>query len=478
MRVTPEAGRAGIAEAPPRRAWWRSRAASRRSLAVASPTSSGSRRRSSVAIGQRRSPTRTRWQVVLRHGEADLPAFANEIRRREIPLAAPPQPASVYTPDVQAVNRVPVVTLWAASGLLALAALAIFGQALAREMLARGDDLPTLRALGMSRAALTAVSMAKAVLVGAGGAAAAVGVAVLASPLMPLGLARIAEPDPGLAADWLVLGIGALATLVAVSAVSILPARRAARASKRPGAVVATPGLRRSPDAVARAGLPTSMTSGVRLATRASGPAEPVPVRTAFVGTCFVDRGPDRSSGVRVQLETPRTGATTVRLLLGRGRDRGPRQPRRPGGLSAARPRRGHWKGRVFASVRVEGLLLGAFASEGPPPSIIKGRSPEGPDEVALDPKTLDRLHKGLSDAVRWPVRRVRTLRLRRRCRGECASSARSPSHACRFHPTRTRGKEPPYRGRPVIDFRERRQRRAIPDVSGRRGPHRRRSRG
>ena len=58
------------------------------------------------------------------------------------------------------------------------------------------------------------------------------------------------------------------------------------------------------------------------------------------------------------------------------------------------------WKGRVFASVRVEGLLLGAFASEGPPPSIITGRSPEGPDEVALDPKTLDRLHKGLNDAV------------------------------------------------------------------------------
>ena len=43
----------------------------------------------------------------------------------------------------------------------------------------------------------------------AGGAAVAVGVAVLASPLMPLGLARIAEPDPGFATDWLVLGVGA-----------------------------------------------------------------------------------------------------------------------------------------------------------------------------------------------------------------------------------------------------------------------------
>ena len=76
----------------------------------------------------------------------------------------------MYTADVQAVNRVPVVTLWAASGLLGLAGVAILGQALAREMLARGDELPTLRALGMSRTALTSVSLAKAVLVGAGGA--------------------------------------------------------------------------------------------------------------------------------------------------------------------------------------------------------------------------------------------------------------------------------------------------------------------
>jgi predicted lysophospholipase L1 biosynthesis ABC-type transport system permease subunit len=135
----------------------------------------------------------------------------------------------VYTSDVQAVNRVPVVTLWTAAGLLALAAVAILGQALAREMLARGDDFPTLRALGMSRGSLMAVSMAKAVLVGAGGAAMAVGVAVLASPLMPLGLARIAEPDPGFSTDWLVLGIGAAATLFVVSAVSVLPAHRAAR---------------------------------------------------------------------------------------------------------------------------------------------------------------------------------------------------------------------------------------------------------
>src|SRR5437773_8323213 len=226
-------------------------------------------------------------EVALRHGAADLPAFAEEIGKRDIPLDGPPQPASAYTADVQAVNRVPVVTLWSAAGLLALAALALFGQALARETLARGEDFPTLGALGMSRAALTAVSMAKVALVATGGAAIAVGVAVLVSPLMPLGLARIAEPDPGFAADWLALGVGAASVLVLVCIVGLLPARRAARRAGRVGVRVG--GARRAPvaGAIARAGMPASVTSGVRLATGAAGPTEPVPARSAFLGAAL-----------------------------------------------------------------------------------------------------------------------------------------------------------------------------------------------
>ena len=338
--------------------------------------------------------------VALRHGDADLPAFADEIRRREIPISAPPQPASVYTSDVQAVNRVPVVTLWAAAGLLALAVVAISGQALARETLARGDDFPTLRALGMSRAALTGVSMAKGVLVAAAGAAVAVGVAVLASPLMPLGLARIAEPDPGFATDWLVLGIGAAASLLLISAVSVLPAHRAARRADATGLGGSDVRPAALAGVLARAGLPTSMTSGVRLATGASRPGEPVPVRTAFVGTSFsiaaVTAALVFASSLGHLVEEPRLfGYSWDAAVIA--------QPGRLDDVADALPRdlvEDSWKGTVFASVHVEDLLLQALASEGPPPSIIKGRSPEAPDEIALDPKTLDRLDKGLGDTV------------------------------------------------------------------------------
>lgn len=338
--------------------------------------------------------------VALRHGDADVPAFAEEIRRRAIPTDGPPQPASALTSDVQAVNRVPVVTLWAAALLLALAVLAIFGQALARETFARGEDFPTLRALGMSRAALMGVSMAKSALVAAGGAAIALGVAVLISPLMPLGLARIAEPDPGIAVDWLVLGVGAAAVLLLVSVAGFVPARRAARRAERIG--VRNGGARRSTvaGAIARAGMPASMSSGVRLATSASGPTEPVPARMAFLGAAMA------------------VAAVTAALVFASSLAHLGRDPRLFGfswdaavvadpssldGLAGSLPGEliaETWKGTYFASVQVDDLLLDAFVSEGPPASIIEGRSPEGRDEIALDPRTLDRLDKGLGDGV------------------------------------------------------------------------------
>ena len=52
-------------------------------------------------------------------------------------------------------------------------------------------------------------------------------------------------------------------------------------------------------------------------------------------------------------------------------------------------------------SLRVDNLLFDAFVTEGPPASIIEGRAPAAAGEVALDPRTLDRLGKGLGDARR-----------------------------------------------------------------------------
>ena len=142
------------------------------------------------------------------------------------------------------------------------------------------------------------------------------------------------------------------------------------------------------------------MTSGVRLATGASRPAEPVPVRTAFVGTSFsiaaVTAALVFASSLGHLVQEPRLfGYSWDAAVIA--------QPGSLDDVADSLPRdlvADSWKGTVFASVHVDDLLLQAFASEGPPPSIIKGRTPQAPDEIALDPKTLDRLHKGLGDTV------------------------------------------------------------------------------
>ncbi len=89
---------------------------------------------------------------------------------------------------------------------LAVTGLLIVGQAATRLLAAGSLNNPALAALGMTRGQLMAAGLIK---VGAGafaGAVAAAGVAVAASPLMPIGAARLAEPDPGVSADAMVLG--------------------------------------------------------------------------------------------------------------------------------------------------------------------------------------------------------------------------------------------------------------------------------
>ena len=60
------------------------------------------------------------------------------------------------------------------------------------------------------------------VAVGAGVVAAAASIA--ASPLMPLGLARRAEPDPGVSLDGIVLALGCVGVTVIVAALAVLVA--------------------------------------------------------------------------------------------------------------------------------------------------------------------------------------------------------------------------------------------------------------
>ena len=135
---------------------------------------------------------------------------------------------------------------WILAALAALVGLAVVGQALARQSNVESEDYPTLAAIGVDRPQLLALGTARNLVVGVAGAIGAVAVAVALSPIAPLGEARMAEASTGFEFDALVLPLGALATVVAVVALGLWPAWRAARtlrgddgaAATRPSAVV------------------------------------------------------------------------------------------------------------------------------------------------------------------------------------------------------------------------------------------------
>ena len=80
-----------------------------------------------------------------------------------------------------------------------LSVLLLVGQALARQTALESTDYPLLLSLGMTRRQLFAFAMVRVAPVALVAGALAFGIAVALSPLAPIGVARSAEPDPGLA---------------------------------------------------------------------------------------------------------------------------------------------------------------------------------------------------------------------------------------------------------------------------------------
>ncbi|MEX2267406.1 MAG: FtsX-like permease family protein [Acidimicrobiia bacterium] len=153
-------------------------------------------------------------------------------------------------------------------------------------------DLPALRALGTSRAQRIVASGLPVAVMGVVGAAVAVIGAVLASPLMPVGLARKAEPDLGIDLDMAVLGIGFVAAVALVTSIGLLAAALADRAER------ATSEPARSSLLAVRAfdaGLTPPIAVGVTMALQPGRGRRSMPVRqgisavvVAIIGTIAV----------------------------------------------------------------------------------------------------------------------------------------------------------------------------------------------
>ena len=93
------------------------------------------------------------------------------------------------------------VALGVAALVIGLVVLVVVGQAVSRASREPPDEVGALRAIGVRPGDRVAFAVARAAVVGASGAVGAVVVAMALSGRFPIGVARVAEPDPGIDVD-------------------------------------------------------------------------------------------------------------------------------------------------------------------------------------------------------------------------------------------------------------------------------------
>jgi hypothetical protein len=289
---------------------------------------------------------------------------------------------------------------------LAVTALLVVGQAATRLLATGSLNHPALVALGLTRGQLMAVGLIEVGAAAVTGAIAAAGVTVAASPLMPIGPARLAEPDPGVSADAMVLAAGAAALVVLLVTLAAWPAWRLASTGARGSGRQAATGRR--PPWTARlaggAGLPVTAAVGVRLALEPGRGRTAVPVRAALAGTAL---------SVLAVTAALTFGANLLRLvntqpLYGQRWDAAIELNLTP---AAAKHRFGHVRGIAGwtlgrqDTVEIGGQLISAVgltAGHGPllSPTVLQGRPPRTASEIVLGTSTLRQVGRHVGQSV------------------------------------------------------------------------------
>ncbi|HEX5295816.1 MAG TPA: FtsX-like permease family protein [Streptosporangiaceae bacterium] len=218
--------------------------------------------------------------VRLRGGEADLPAFRADLARVTRGSAIDVFDMAELAGHYRSVTGFESACLLAFALAVFLAGLVLAGQAIARLVAASAEELRLATALGLTRFQGTAAAVAGPAAAAAAGAAVGVALAIIASRWMPFGVAATKEPDPGMTADWLVLGSGlalfpALAVGVAAATAWLALGRAGGGRAARRSAVA---------QVAVRAGLPVSAVVGVRFALEPGRGANAVPARAALLG--------------------------------------------------------------------------------------------------------------------------------------------------------------------------------------------------
>ncbi|MBV9040812.1 MAG: ABC transporter permease [Acidimicrobiia bacterium] len=290
--------------------------------------------------------------------------------------------------------------------LAAISVLFVVGQILSRQLFIAAGENQTLQALGMGRGQLFALGLAEAATVAVAGAVLAAVAAALASPFMPIGPARIAEPHPGFATNWAILGLGVLAAVVLLVARVAWPAWR--YASLYGG--VEGEGAERPPrfvEEATRAGAPASAAVGIRLALEPGRGRTAVPVRSALAGTVLAVAAVAAALTFGTNLvrlvHTPKLYGQTWDLAIDTQFGRLPPDD----SVKFLEQQKGvtGWTFGDHANLTIAGknvTAIGLAPGRGREswPVITEGRVPAAPDEIILGAKTLAAAHRKVGQTV------------------------------------------------------------------------------
>ena len=157
-------------------------------------------------------------RVVTRDGAADVPTVARAARRAFGPQLTGVMNVTTETRGGEDAINVLTLALWLFAAVAAVAGAVAIGIVLSRDIAQEEIDQETLAALGLTRRERVATVGGRVLLIALGGAVVAAALAIALSPRFPIGLARQAEPNPGVRVDGIVLGVGvvALAAFVVV----------------------------------------------------------------------------------------------------------------------------------------------------------------------------------------------------------------------------------------------------------------------
>ena len=306
--------------------------------------------------------------------------------------------------------RPEAVALAVFAGLAGLIALAVIGQLLSRQLALDAAEFPVLRVLGVQRATLVTLSLARLGIVTVTGAVVAVAVALAASPLMPIGPARLAEPHPGVEVNLAILGAGFAAIALLPLAVLLLPpAWRAARQAQGPLGV-ADPTERQSRPsrlaaALARTGSVTGG-AGVAMAFEPGGGRTAVPVRSALVGSVIAVAALAAAAVFGASL----IGLVSTRHDYGQNWVQevdfnfGTSSPTQAAQMAQAITALDGYAAGNYGQLTIDGKVVPAIGLNQVRGSgyltLLAGRAPTAPDEIAVGAQTLRTIGARLGQTI------------------------------------------------------------------------------